>query len=559
MEMQNYSIKKLTQKLQFKKSKANNLILTDFNKFAYNLKPAKTKLQINSHLYTNNSLKNQKNIITMNNYGLNNNNLVINNISNNKDVNNKTKNLNTCKNENKQISYDNNMNTNVVNKSTSTKGIKCNSVNNLIGININVSYLNKNNCMNKIRSSFYNYSTKNMQKKSIKKKSEINVNDSNKYNNDNSKENISFQVPTRKDKNFKKKNITINPIQSDIQNIMENLKCKNNKSPFEGKNTISSLEESNTNNISFNNKTNANQNMEKSLSCKYINNNYINFFPNQIYKNKNTQENKEIYKIMIKSMKNRIHLIKDGKNDGELFNTINDFFIQYYNTLEDQNQKDLIKYIFSQIGNVINDKDDQIKKLQDENKTLLKKLKIIQKNNEEILENNNSMNLKINNTENKSFEQKDPSRSFPKNYETSINLDKSEINHNKISSKNDEENDEDIKSNSPSSLVNSDELESIRFFDKIKMKKHSIANIPELSFQKLKIESNKNVEQKKNKQININKNNNLFKRQIKDIIQKNSGNFRNDYYDKNQKYNLSVKKSSTNKNSFIISSNKKNK
>ena len=50
--------------------------------------------------------------------------------------------------------------------------------------------------------------------------------------------------------------------------------------------------------------------------------------------------------------------------------------------------------------------------------------------------------------------------------------------------------DETIVSHKSSSSVNSEELESIRFFDKIIMKKHSIMNIPELSFQKIHINNN---------------------------------------------------------------------
>ena len=79
---------------------------------------------------------------------------------------------------------------------------------------------------------------------------------------------------------------------------------------------------------------------------------------------------------------------------------------------------------------------------------------------------------------------------------------------------------------SDSSSVNTEELESIRFFDKIIMKKNSFSNIPELSFKKLyKNKNDKNdIEPKK-----------------KNIIKRNS-------FQGNNKKNNEIKKYSMNKN-----------
>ena len=64
----NSSLKKLDHKILITKSKTNNLLLTDFNKFSLfncNLKANKKKLLVNNKTYSNNSFKIQKNTNTI--------------------------------------------------------------------------------------------------------------------------------------------------------------------------------------------------------------------------------------------------------------------------------------------------------------------------------------------------------------------------------------------------------------------------------------------------------------------------------------------------------------
>ena len=96
----------------------------------------------------------------------------------------------------------------------------------------------------------------------------------------------------------------------------------------------------------------------------------------------------------------------------------------------------------------------------------------------------------------------------------------------------------DIENEEEESSVNTEELESIRFFDKIIMKKHSFskAKIPELQIKKINLKNNELeykeiVEKKNNKYFNNNKNkknrkNNNY--ELKKIINKNNKILKND-------------------------------
>ena len=144
----NSSYKKMTNtyKTNLYKSKASELLLTDFNKFPFVNSKAKTtkkKSNINHQTYSNNSLK----IIVKND--INNNDItdclyenlgkkmgfkLINNKSQSKNGNNR---INDYKDIKSIDILDNNI------KNNSNENMKYNSVNNLIGININVNYMNK--------------------------------------------------------------------------------------------------------------------------------------------------------------------------------------------------------------------------------------------------------------------------------------------------------------------------------------------------------------------------------------------------------------------------------
>jgi hypothetical protein len=600
MSMQNASLKKMNPKIQFQKSKTNKLLLTDFNKFSlfnYSLKQSKKKLNITNQTNTNNSVKNQKSINTSNN-NTNVKNNYLNNISynNNNDftIKNQNKISNTSKNELKQILYNNNNN---------SKSIKYNSVNNLIGINISVNYLNKNYTLNKMKqpnfctSIYSNYSSKNLKNNQQQKKNN-NINDNyyNKYIsesfNEINKGNNSYFNSSGKNRINKKKRFIMNPTQNDFQNIIDNLKYKsinkNNNSSvnkiqnqIEIKNTISSTDENNNNN---NNKLYFNSphkimGIEKSLSCKHINNNSQNnndnTYHNHRYKNPG---NKNIYKVLMNFLDKKINKLKDNiinnnnnnkeyTDDEKLYDIINEFFIKYCNSLDDQFQKELIVNIFYLINNIINRRDKQIQILKKEKENIMEKNNLYVQNNEELMEQNNSLMSKCNIMQNKIEELKSEIDMYKKDFinkkkENNLNID-IKLNNKDISSDNNEEN---SQNHSSSSYVNTEELESIRFFDKIEMKKHSFMNIPELSFQKIKLDEfkrdkkpikKKNSFQTKNPYIKKTKNNiDNLKRINKKIVYCNNSNILPKY---KQKLNMNHKQNNNLSGNKINAMNINNK
>ena len=606
MSMQNTSLKKMNPKLQFQKSKTNKLLLTDFNKFSlfnYSLKQSKKKLNITNQTNTNNSLKNQKNINTSNN-NTNTKNNYLNNISNNNTneftLKNQKKISNTSKNELKQILYNNN---------TNNKSIKYNSVNNLIGINISVNYLNKNYTLNKTKqpnfctSIYSNYSSKNLKNNQNQKKGNI-INDKNDnyYNkyisesfNENNRGNNSYFNSSGKNRINKKKRFIMNPTQNDFQNIIDNLKYKsinknNNNSvnkmqnQIEIKNTISSTDENNNN--SNNNKVYFNSprkivGIGKSFSCKHMNNNNSTNNNDNIYQNHRYKDpgNKNIYKVLMTFLDKKISKLKDNiinnnnkeyTDDEKLYDIINEFFIKYCNSLDDQFQKELIVNIFYLINNIINRRDKQILILKKEKENLMEKSNLYLQNNEELMEQNNSLINKCDIMQNKIEELNSEIDMYKKDLinkkkENNLKLDIKLNNNNNISSDNNEENSQHLSS---SSYVNTEELESIRFFDKIEMKKHSFLNIPELSFQKIKLDElnrdkkpikKKNSFQTKNPYIKKTKNNmDNIKRINKKIVYCNNSNILPKYKQKlnmNHRQNINL---SGNKISSINISNKPN-
>jgi hypothetical protein len=211
------------------------------------------------------------------------------------------------------------------------------------------------------------------------------------------------------------------------------------------------------------------------------------------------------------------------------------------------------------MNNIINMKDKEILLIKKENENLKKKLEKNEKNNEELVEQNNSLLNKYNTLKNKLEKFNSEIKLFSDEY---------------ISKKTENSiNDEEIPLQTTSSYVNSEELESIRFFDKIKMKRHSFYNIPELSLQKIKNEENKNniksniIQIKKrnknkfsyeqNKKIVNNSKNYKNKEINKKIINYNNSNILSKY---KKKLNFSYKQnnnSSINKRNMIILNNHK--
>ena len=457
-----------------------------------NLKSTKKKFHLNNKTYTNNSFKIQNNPKDLNNsnskkiYIFQNNN----NFNNNNDSKSTKYCINSTKNENKEIIYNNNFhsnnsgNFNKFNKKNN-KSLKCSSVNNLIGINISVNYMNKNYSLNKIKPNFYmsNYNSS----KNIQNEKNINIKDNyyNKFINESfneiNKGNISFlNNSSGKNKINKRKKFIINPLKNDFQNFLENLKYKEIKSTKnqkdnnlnKKKNSLNSNKENNNNILSNINHQKNMMEIGKSLSCKNMNLNN-NYYSEEKYK-------KDICKILVQSMEEKINELKNTNNDldeDKLYDIIYLFFIKYCNIIKDQSQKDLIINIFYLMNSIINKKEKEILLIQKEKENLIQNKIFYEKNYNELIEQNNSLINKCELLQNKlnkvNLEGKIQNIYMNKNIENSA----------------DEQNNLSL---SNSSYVNTEELESIRFFDKIKMKKHSFSNIPELSFQKIKIDINKN-------------------------------------------------------------------
>ena len=513
----NSSYKKMTStyKSNLYKSKANELLLTDFNKFPLVKSKAKTtkkQTNINHQSFSNNSLKikNKKTKNDINNNDITN--YLYEHIGKKmgfKLINHKSQNKNGINNINdyKDIKSIDILDNNI--QKNSNENMKYNSVNNLIGININVNYMNKNYSIKKHNPKKTNNDNSNNNSKNFLNNN-INNNSFNEINNENFANNSSCKTK------LNKKNIFIlNPINQDWEKIIENLKSKkrnkskisindNIKSEKIFQNFINNNINTSTDDINISSKTNNNI-IEKSSSCKNIN-----YIKTQKEKKSNNKY-MYLYQNMNKKIKNIMEREGKEKNndniyyDNKLNKIINEYFIEYNNSIDDQYQKKLISEIFHQLNNIIKSKDQEIIKLKKEKEEILKLNKNLKAKNEELID------IKKKEKENDNLNEKEGS-----------------FNASSIS--------ED------SSSVNSEELESIRFFDKIIMKKNSFSNIPELSFKKI----NRNKNEKNNilpqKKININKRHSF--QGNKEIKNKN-----NKIYNKNGK---EIKKNNMNKNNKNI-------
>ena len=521
----NSSFKKLmhTHKNNYSKSKGSGLLLTEFNKFPVLNQKAKTtkkKTKINHETYSNNSikLKHKKSENDINDNDIANNiNYIYEHIGKKMGFKLIKNNSNTA--NNKKLKGNNVKNIDILDNNAPKHGnesVKCNSVNNLIGININVNYMNKNYSIKKLKhnskiSNYDNsYNVYNNNSKVVHNNNNIiNNNSFNEINSGNLANSSSSKAK------LNKKNIFIlNPINSDWEKIIDNLKSKKrNKSKINIKDNIKSdklienfISNNNINILADDNilsKTNNNI-IEKSSSCKNI---------NHMKKNKEKKSEKlnkflYLHENLNKKIKQLNQLkTKEEMNNNynyKLFKIINEYYIEYNKVIDDQHQKNLISEIFYQINNIIKSEEEQIINLRKEKEELTKLNKDLKQKNEELMKN---------------------SENNIKNKDESLNT----------------------SSISESSSVNSEELESIRFFDKIIMKKNSFSNIPELSFKKInKNEKNNIVQLKKN---NIKKRNSFY-----GSLNKNNEIKNNNYY---YQYKA-IKKNSNNKNNIINNKNNRN-
>ena len=522
----NASFKKMTNtyKNSISKTKSSGLLLTDFNKYPLvhsKAKTSKKKFYINHQDYNNSlKLKNKRPENDINNDDITDN---VNYIYENKDDKKEFK-LTNCKNQSqngkKRINENNNDNKNIKNvyiidnniQKHANELMKCNSVNNLIGININVNYMNKNYSIQKLKHNSKKINCDNSCGNIPKNINNINNNHFSQMNNENldnfsssktklNKKEILILNPTSKDWEKILENLRTKKMKDSKLNINENLKTEKLFQNFIGNNnTSTSTDENNlysktNNNFIGKSSSSKNINYIKTQKKKSPANKYIYLYQNM---------NKKINQLKLKKEKNN-HIEHNYNNN--LLKIINEYFIKYSNLLEDHNQKKLIKEIFQQVNKIIKSKEEEIINIRKKNEELLKINKSLKSKNEEIIFYRNNKNELDNSND------KDGSS---------------------ISNSNNNDDDDD------SSSVNSEELESIRFFDKIIMKKNSFSNIPELSFKKI----NKNNNEKN---IDIpNKNNNIIKKYS--FQEKNNKNKGNKNWKLNNKYFEIKKKKLNNRN-----------
>jgi len=472
MKNKNSSFKKLTYKNNISKSKERGLLLTDINKFGLIQSKAKTtkkRKNINHKKY-----ENEIDFKLINN-------------------------TNSTKGLKKELLNNIDILDNNIPKQTN-ESMKCNSVNNLIGININVNYMDKNYSIKKLKNNFDNsYNIYN-------NKSKLNHKNNNSYNEINCLNNQNSSSSKNKTKLNKKNIYILNQINQDWEKIIDIIKTKKrNQTKININDKIKS--EKNIRNYignKTNNSTDDNNiiNFEKSSSCKNLH-----FIPNNQLNNK--------FKSMYQIMSKKIEQIKLKQNNYEspnkIIKIINEYFLKYSNEIENKNQKQMILYIFNSMKEIIKIKDKTIISLKKENEEMINLNKILKAKNEELIKNNKILEPKI-----KILSQNDIKASNKNNEEISIE-------------------------DSESSSVNTEELESIRFFDKIIMKKNTFINIPELSFKKInknKNEKNIIMPLRKNikKRFSYQGNKNNCKKEIKKKssnlkekeIKKNSRNKNND-------------------------------
>ena len=527
----NASFKKMTNtyKNSISKTKSSGLLLTDFNKYPLvhsKAKTSKKKFYINHQDYNNSlKLKNKRPENDINNDDIADNfNYIYENKGDKKEFK-LTNGKNQSQNGKKRINENNNDNKDIKNvyiidnniQKHANELMKCNSVNNLIGININVNYMNKNYSIQKLKHNSKKINCDNSCGNIPKNISNINNNHFSQMNNENldnfsssktklNKKEILILNPTSKDWEKILENLRTKKMKDSKLNINENLKTEKLFQNFIGNNnTSTSTDENNlysktNNNFIGKSSSSKNINYIKTQKKKSPANKYIYLYQNM---------NKKINQLKLKKEKNN-HIEHNYNNN--LLKIINEYFIKYSNLLEDHNQKKLIKEIFQQVNKIIKTKEEEIINIRKKNEELLKINKSLKSKNEEIIfYRNNKNELDNSNDKNESF----------------------------ISNSNSNEDDD-------SSSVNSEELESIRFFDKIIMKKNSFSNIPELSFKKI----NKNNNEKN---IDIpNKNNNIIKKYS--FQEKNNKNKGNKNWKLNNKYFEIKKKKLNNRNKKNVNS-----
>jgi hypothetical protein len=236
------------------------------------------------------------------------------------------------------------------------------------------------------------------------------------------------------------------------------------------------------------------KNNDFNIKSNDLNNNKNN---NDLNNNKNNNDlnidkNNE-FNMIKKNMNEEIQKIKNDEKDlskinDKIYIIIQSYFTQFCNLLQ-QNEKDVALNFIFHINEMILSKKKEISELTKSNKELEKKFNDLKNNNNSFMNENIQLKEKLENVINK----------FNNNLNT--NFSKFEVNNNNnILNKSIEETE---------SSVNTDDLESIRFFDKIYMKRNSFSNshIPNLNLNFSLISQHKNQKPIHNSVYNVKNNN----------------------------------------------------
>ena len=176
-------------------------------------------------------------------------------------------------------------------------------------------------------------------------------------------------------------------------------------------------------------------------------------------------ENNKLYEILIKTMNDNILKVQNNeKNNSTINSKIHDIIQQTLNDFANvlqSNEKNVILNILFQFNKLIQYKNEEIKEVKNEYKELENKYMKIQQKNSLIQNENNQLRKKL-----------------------ELILEKINSNCDSESLQEITSNDLKTKSERTESSLNMEDLESIRFFDKINMRRNSFSNskIPTLNF-----------------------------------------------------------------------------
>ena len=391
-----------------------------------------------------------------------------------------------------------------------------------------------------------------------------------KYKIKNNKKASSKEKILPKNKNYRNLNLTltnflstgeIKKIESESFSINNNInktpeiiikrkytnttKNKLNKKIF-GKININNINYNVNDNSSkiINNKSKTNNIIKSAVKRKINKNNFISYLnDNSSLKTRNFSINQKL-DVLRNNLNDEINDINNNYNknasisDKEnikkselIFDTIQNSFLKFIALLKNPKEKEIAFNIMQNLNNFFKKQENIVNNIIKKNEDLNEKMKKYKETNKNIEKENSLLKDKCYYL-NKKIEVIEEEYNNHNNLIENISHNES-FNNNIYSNPFNESN--AIENEEEESSVNTEELDSIRFFDKIIMKKHSFskANIPELELKKIKTKNNELGYKEKleiNNKTNYLNNKNKNKRkngnhELKKIINKSNNNF----------------------------------